>query len=43
MTFVRGFFLGFFQKLLRVLLKVTEITTVHQKWPEIGKNSIKSK
>ena len=32
------FFLDFW--LLRLLLKVTEVTTEHQKWPKIGRNSI---
>ena len=36
-----GIFFGFFWKLLRLLLKVTEVTTEHQKWPEISTNSIK--
>ena len=30
---------GFFLKLLRLLLKVTKVTTGHQKWPKIGQNS----
>ena len=29
-------------KLLRVLLKVTGVSTEHRKWPKISKNSIKS-
>ena len=28
--------------LLRLLLKVTEVTTEHQKWPKVSQNSIKS-
>ena len=36
------FFFCFFSKLLRLLLKVTEVTTEHQKWPKISENSIKS-
>ena len=36
---VNGFF-GFFSKLLRLLLKVTKVTTRHQKWPKMGQNSI---
>ena len=32
----------FFFKLLSVLLKVTEVTTEHKKWPKVSKNSIKS-
>ena len=35
-----GIFWGIFfcgSKLLRLLLKVTEVTTEHQKWPEISK------
>ena len=35
-------FLGIFLKLLRLLLKVNEVTNGHQKWPKISKNSIKS-
>ena len=35
-------FLGFFSKLLMLLLKVTEVTTEHQKWPKVSQNSIKS-
>ena len=37
-----GDFLDFFwifSNLLRSLLKVTEVTTKHQKWPKISKNS----
>ena len=34
-----GFF-GLFLKLLRLLLKGTEVTTEHQIWPKIGQNSI---
>ena len=39
-----GFFgcFGFLSKLLRLQLKVTEVTTEHQKLPKISKNSIKS-
>ena len=33
---------GFFLKLLRLLLSVTEVTTEHQKWPNISTNSVKS-
>ena len=29
-----------FIKLLRVLLKVTKVTTKHQKWPEMGQTSV---
>ena len=35
------FFFGLFSKLLRLLLKVTEVTTKHQKLPLVGKISIK--
>ena len=35
-------FLGFFSKILRLLLKVTEVTTEHQRWPKVSKNSIKN-
>ena len=31
---------AFFLKLLRLLLKVTTVTTGYQKWPKIGQNSI---
>ena len=31
---------GFFQNLLGLLLKVTKVTTGHQKCPKIGQNSI---
>ena len=34
--------LGYFSKLLRLLLKVTVVTTGHQKWPKVSQNSIKS-
>ena len=34
------FFLGIFSKSLRLLLKVTEVTTGHQKWPKMGQSSI---
>ena len=34
------FFFGFFLKLLRLLLKVTNVTNGHQKWPKIGQNNI---
>ena len=37
-----GGFCGFFYKLVRLLLKVTEITTEHQKWPKVSQNRIKS-
>ena len=33
-------FLGFFSKLLRLLLKVTKVTTGHKKLPKMGQNSI---
>ena len=33
-------FLGFLLKLLRLLLKVTKVTTGHQQLPKIGQNSI---
>ena len=33
-------FLRFLSKLLRLLLKVTKVTTGHQKMPKIGQNSI---
>ena len=39
-----GFFFGFFEfflKLQRLLLKVTKVTTGHQRLPQIGQNSIK--
>ena len=32
--------MGFLSKLLRLLLKVTKVTTGHLKLPKIGKNSI---
>ena len=35
-------FLDFFSKLLRLLLKINEVTTEHQKWHKVSKNSIKS-
>ena len=35
-------FLGFLSKFLRLLLKVTKVTTGHQKLPKMGQNSIKS-
>ena len=44
-VFIVFFFLIFwlFSKLLRLLLKkVTEVTTEHQKWPEISTNSVTS-
>ena len=31
-----GFVLEFFSKLLRLLLKVTEVTTGHPKWPKVS-------
>ena len=31
-----GIFLGVFSKLLRLLLKLTEVTTEHQKWHKIS-------
>ena len=34
--------MDFFSNLLRLLLKVTEVTTEHQKWPKVSQNSIKS-
>ena len=39
------FFLGggFFSKLLRLLLKVTKVTTGHQKSPKMGQNRIISR
>ena len=36
-----GIFLIFFSMLLRLLLKFTEITTEHQKWPKESQESIK--
>ena len=33
---------GIFSKLLRILLKVSRVTTEHQKWPKMNQNSIKS-
>ena len=33
-------FLGFLSKLLMLLLKVTKVTTGHQKLPKMGQNSI---
>ena len=33
-------FLGFLSKLLILLLKVTKVTTGHQKLPKMGQNSI---
>ena len=30
-----------FKAFLRLLLNVTEVTTVHQKWPKISSNSLK--
>ena len=33
-------FLGFLSKFLRLLLKVTKVTTGHQKLPKMGRNSI---
>ena len=35
-------FLYSFFKLIGLLLKVTKVTTGHQKWPTMGQNSIKS-
>ena len=35
-------FLGFLSKLLMLLLKVTKVTTGHQKLPKMGQNSIRS-
>ena len=35
-------FLGFFSKLLRLILKVNQVTTGHKKWPKMGQNSILS-
>ena len=32
--------MDFFESYYRLLLKVTEVTTEHQKWPKIGQNSI---
>ena len=37
-----GDFLGFLLKLLGLLLKVTNVTTGHQKLPNMGQNSITS-
>ena len=34
--------MGFFSKLLRLLINITEITTEHQKWLKISTNSVKS-
>ena len=34
---------GLFSKIPRLVLKVTEVTTEHQKRPKIGLNSIKKK
>ena len=34
--FLGDFFFGFFSNLLRSLLKVTKVTTDHQKWPEVS-------
>ena len=31
---------GFFSRLLRLLLKITKVTTGHQNWPKMGQNSI---
>ena len=36
--FFFGFY-GFFSKLLRLLLKVTDVTTGHQKWPRMGQTA----
>ena len=36
------YFLDFFSKLLRLLLKVTEVTTEHQKWLKVSQNSLKN-
>ena len=35
-------FFGLFSKWLRLLLKIAEVTTEHQKWPKISTNSVKS-
>ena len=37
---ISSVFLGFLSKLLRLLLKVTKVTTGHQKFPKMGQNSI---
>ena len=37
------FLLLFFSKLLRLLLKGTNVTTEHQKWPKMCQNSIMSR
>ena len=34
-------FFGLYPNGLRLLLKVIEVTTEHQKWPKISKNSTK--
>ena len=39
--FLKIFFLLLF-KLVMLLLTFTEVTTEHQKWPNIGTNSVKS-
>ena len=39
-AFFFGFFLKLALKLLGLLLKVSEVTTEHQQWQEIGQNSI---
>ena len=36
------FSLDFFSKLLMLLVKVTEVTNEHQKWPKVSQKSIKS-
>ena len=41
--FLLNFFLGFYEflsKFLRLLQKVTEVTTGHQKWPKMGQNNV---
>ena len=40
MDFLR--FFGLFSKLLMLLLKITEVTTEHQKWPRTSTNIVKS-
>ena len=37
---VFGISVDFLKMFLRLLLKVTEVTTEHQKWPKIRENSI---
>ena len=42
LDFFKNNFFGIFLKLLRLQLKVTEVTTEHQKWPKVSQKSIKS-